>query len=145
VVASAGGHPRDVNFIQSHKALEAAFHAVKPGGTLVVAAKCADGFGHKDFLGWFRHETLEAFYEVLGKHYQVYGQTAYATLWKAKKANFVLVSSLPAEDVKEMSITPAADLAEAAKLVQARHGGDFSACVMPYAGDTLIADEKMSL
>jgi nickel-dependent lactate racemase len=145
VVGSCGGYPMDLNFIQSHKAIEYAFGAVKPGGTLVLAAECAEGFGSEGFFKWFRHKELSGFYKALQEDYEVYGQTAYATLWKAKKIDIVLVSSLNPDDVREMSITPARDLAEAAQFVKAKHGGDFSACIMPYAADTLIKDETLKL
>ena len=45
VIASAGGYPKDINMIQSHKALDNAFLATEPGGVLILLAKCPDGFG----------------------------------------------------------------------------------------------------
>ena len=38
VVVSAGGYPKDIDFIQSHKALEHARHAAKDGGTIILLA-----------------------------------------------------------------------------------------------------------
>lgn len=145
VLASCGGYPRDLNFIQGHKVMEYAFGALKPGGSLVVAAECEDGFGSEDFFRWFRYKELSKLRDALQKDYQVYGQTAYATLWKAKRVDIVLVSSLDPDDVREMSITPAGDLEEAARLVQAKYGERCSACIMPYAADTLIKDETVRI
>ena len=45
VVVSVGGYPKDIDFIQSHKALEHARHAVKTGGTIILLGKCEDGLG----------------------------------------------------------------------------------------------------
>lgn len=145
VVASCGGYPRDVNFIQSHKAIEYAFGAVKPGGSLVLAARCSEGFGHEEFFKWFRFKEPGELYGALAKDYHVYGQTAYATLWKAKKVDIVLVSGLNPDEVRQMYITAARDLKEAASLVKAKYGGGFTACIMPYAADTLIRDEALAL
>jgi len=145
VLAGCGGYPRDLNFIQSHKALEYAFHAVKPGGTLILAAECRDGFGSGDFFKWFKYVELPDFYKALQAKYQVYGQTAYATLWKAKKVDVLLFSSLQEEQVRQMSITPVAGLEEAAEVVRGKYGTQYSACIMPYAGDTLIKDGSLSL
>jgi len=143
VLASSGGYPRDLNFIQAHKAIEYAFHTLKPGGTLVIASECADGFGSEHFFRWFKHKRLEDFYKVLQNKYEVYGQTAYATLWKAKKVDIVLVSSIGPEKVRQMSLQPAGSLEEAAEIVRAKYGDNFNACLMPYAGDTLIRDESL--
>jgi len=145
VLASCGGYPRDINFIQSHKSLEYAFGALKPGGTLILAAECAEGYGSDRFFPWFRFSSLPEFYEALQENYQVYGQTAYSTLWKAKKADILLVSSLKPEEVSQMSMTPVKDLAEAAQFVKGKHGGSFDACIMPFAGDTLIGDDALAV
>ncbi len=145
VLAGCGGYPRDMNFIQSHKALEYAFHAVKPGGTLILAAECSEGFGSNDFFKWFRYGELSDFYNALQARYQVYGQTAYATLWKAKKVDILLLSSLQPDHVRQMSITPVGDLEEASQFVRGKYGGKFSVCIMPYAGDTLLKDDSLGI
>ena len=41
-VVSAGGFPKDINFIQAHKALEHAMEAVKEGGTIIAVGRCED-------------------------------------------------------------------------------------------------------
>lgn len=145
VLASCGGYPRDINFIQGHKAIEHAFRAVKPGGTLVLAARCDEGFGHEEFLEWFRYKEPNDMYEALAKGGHAYGQTAYAALWKAKKVDIVLLSGLNSDDVRRMRITPVGSLDEAADMVRAKYGADFSACVMPCASETLIRDESLKL
>jgi nickel-dependent lactate racemase len=45
VIASAGGHPGDINLLQAHKAIRNASLAVEDGGLLLVAAACAEGIG----------------------------------------------------------------------------------------------------
>ena len=50
VIASAGGFPKDINLIQSHKALDNAFLATEPGGVLILLAECPDGFGSPTLL-----------------------------------------------------------------------------------------------
>ena len=139
VVVSCGGYPRDINFIQVHKSIDHAFRVVKPGGTMVVLGECADGFGHTTFFRWFRYKDLSEFSRQLRKNYQVYGQTAYAALWKAKKVDILLLSKLKPQDVRQMSITPVSSLARAH--VRAKHGRDYSVRIIPFACDTLILSE----
>ena len=51
VLASAGRWPKDINPYQPHKALDHASHSVWDGGTIVLATKCGEGFGHPRFCG----------------------------------------------------------------------------------------------
>lgn len=134
VIASAGGFPKDINFIQSHKALDNAFQAVEEGGVLVLLAECRDGFGSPTFLPWFRFGDPDEMEAELRANYQIYGQTAHATLVKAKARRILLVSSLDPEDVRRMGIIPADSLDDA--LVRARGilGGLPPPLVIPDAG-----------
>jgi nickel-dependent lactate racemase len=50
VVTSNAGYPLDQNLYQAVKGMSAAFEIVKPGGLIVVAAECRDGFpDHGEF------------------------------------------------------------------------------------------------
>jgi len=58
VVASSGGYPKDINFIQAHKSIHNAASFVKDGGTLIILAECIDGVGTNTFLPLFREGRL---------------------------------------------------------------------------------------
>ncbi|NIR17727.1 MAG: transcriptional regulator, partial [Desulfobacterales bacterium] len=45
VIASPGGHPRDINLYQSQKSMAAAELVIKEGGTIILPAACPDGVG----------------------------------------------------------------------------------------------------
>ncbi|OGP79071.1 MAG: hypothetical protein A2Z26_03335 [Deltaproteobacteria bacterium RBG_16_66_15] len=113
VIASAGGFPKDINLIQSHKAMDNAFLATEPGGALILLAECPDGFGSSHFFPWFRHKDPDTLERELRGNYQIYGQTALAVLTKARACRVILVSSLPPGGVEAMGMIPAADLPEA--------------------------------
>jgi nickel-dependent lactate racemase len=134
VIASAGGWPKDINVIQSHKALDNAFRAVTPGGVLILLAECADGFGSPNFFHWFRFEDPDQLEVALRADYQIYGQTAHATLAKAHGCRVILVSSIRGEEVERMGMTAAASLADALEKAAAALGGLPPALVMPDAG-----------
>lgn len=134
VVASAGGWPKDINVIQSHKALDNAFRAVTPGGALILLAECADGFGSPHFFPWFRFEDPDRMELELRERYQIYGQTAHATLAKAHGCRVILVSSLRPEEVERMGMTPAASLEDALKKAEAALGELPPPLVIPDAG-----------
>ncbi len=137
VIASAGGFPKDINFIQSHKALDNAFQTSEEGGVIVLLAECRDGFGSPSFFPWFRFEDPNAMEIELRANYQIYGQTAHATLSKAKTCRVVLVSSLPPQDVRKMGMTPAASLDDALRTADGLLGGLPPPIVIPDAGTVL--------
>ena len=51
VVTSNAGYPLDQNLYQAVKGLAAAERIVKPGGTIVLAAGCADGLPEHGLFG----------------------------------------------------------------------------------------------
>ena len=137
VIASAGGFPKDINLIQSHKALDNAFLATEPGGVLVLLAECPDGFGSPDFFPWFRHGEPDALERALRANYRIYGQTAHAVLTKARACRVILVSSLSPENVEAMGMTPAPTLPEALRVAKGMLGELPASLVIPDAGYVL--------
>ena len=137
VIASGGGFPRDINFIQSHKTLEYAMNALKPGGVMVLVAACSEGLGHPDFFRWLRfQDPMEMEFE-LRKHFQVNGQTAYATLVKAKRAKTLLLSELPDAVVRSMSMSPVHTIEEALSEAYQLLGESPSTYVIPHGSAVL--------
>jgi nickel-dependent lactate racemase len=137
VIASAGGYPKDINFIQSHKALDNAFQAVTEGGVIILVAECRDGFGHPGFFPWFRFEDLDAFEDHLRQNYFIYGQTAHSVLYKARKVKVILVSELDSDDVRGMSMEAAHDLDDAISKARVHLGDIDRFYLIPDAGYVL--------
>ncbi len=109
VVASCGGYPKDINFIQSHKAYDNAVRALKPAGKLFLAAKCEDGIGSDTFLPWFRHGGgAEIDMALRGEAFRVNGQTALATAIKSETFETVLLSDMDRDSVTVMGLRPVA-------------------------------------
>ncbi|MBN2432101.1 MAG: nickel-dependent lactate racemase [Acidobacteria bacterium] len=136
VVASAGGFPRDINMIQSHKAIEMARYALRPGGTLIMLAACQEGMGHPAFFPWFRFETEAEFRRELRRNYVVNGQTALALFEKSRRYRIYLASELDPAAVRQMGMQP---LPPAASAIQALLEGEFRAAVgyvLPEAATT---------
>ena len=136
-VVSCGGYPKDINFIQAHKSLDYGVNAVRPGGTVILLAACRDGFGHKSFFHWFRHQELEEFEKALRENYEIYGQTAYATLTKARAYRVILVSELGEEETRRMGMEKAADLDQALAMARERLPANPKTVVIPNGGTVL--------
>ena len=94
VIASCGGYPKDINFIQSHKAVHHASMFVKDQGNLIVLAKCNDGIGSKTFLPWFEQGTWAKAFNRLSKNYEGNGGTALSMMSKLRRINISLVTEL---------------------------------------------------
>ncbi|MCA1555451.1 MAG: hypothetical protein LC747_02055, partial [Acidobacteria bacterium] len=128
VIASCGGWPHDLNLIQAHKTLDMAARACIEGGTIILLAECADGFGRADFLQWFDAENSLALAARLRDSYAVNGQTAWSLLTKTESFNVYLVSQLDDREVRRMRMTPARTIEDAL----AHTVGDMEGFVMPY-------------
>lgn len=119
LILGCGGHPRDINFIQAHKALQNAVPLLAEGGSLIALAACSDGYGHLDFPAWLAIPTEEEMFAKLKKSYVIYGQTALATRRKSKRYRIHLFSSLSAAETAAMGMEKVASLAALPSLLPA--------------------------
>jgi nickel-dependent lactate racemase len=139
VVVSAGGFPKDIDFIQTHKALEHAKHAAKDGGSIILLGQCEDGIGNAYFMPWFDYPSVEAMEPFVRESDKVYAQTAYSTRIKTERYNVILVSDLDADQVRKMGMTPARTLEEA--LCSINRDGDLLCHVIPEGSKTLVREK----
>jgi nickel-dependent lactate racemase len=133
VIASCGGAPYDINLIQAHKTLDMAAQVCMDGGTIILIAECADGFGRADFLKWFETEDSRALEARLREHYEVNGQTAWSLLLKAENFRVHLISELADEDVRRMRMIPARTIDKAI----AQAGENVSGYILPRGASLL--------
>lgn len=136
-IISCGGEPKDINFIQSQKALDYGCRAVREGGTIILLAACRDGFGHPTFFDWFRYQDLDEFETALRSDYQINGQTAHATLSKARRFRVLLVSEFSAAETERMGMQKTTDLQSAIELAQADLPAEPKVVVIPDGGMVL--------
>lgn len=122
VIVSAGGAPRDINLIQSHKAMEHASQVLSEGGTMIALAECAQGLGRDDFLRWFAPGGARATALMLAEDYKINGQTAWGLRRKAERFRLLLVSALDADVVRHMGLEPHTTLESALSVVQSEPG-----------------------
>ncbi len=116
VIASAGGAPKDGNIVQSHKGMDNAVRALKPGGTLLYVMSCFDGPGHQAITD-FATLDLDAVRQRLRENYIVYGQTVYAIKEKSRTFRIVLVSGLENDLVRSLGFEPASDIQKAVSMI----------------------------
>jgi nickel-dependent lactate racemase len=131
-VTCACGHPRDINVYQAQKALDHADHITRAGGTIILAAECASGWGESVFEEWIRRrwepdrvmrEIKSRF--VLGAH------KAYAYAKVAVEKEVLLFSSLSAEESALIWARKIASVQEGVDSALAKHGPGASWVYMP--------------
>ncbi len=113
VLVTNMGYPADLNLYQSVKGLSVAALAVRPGGTIILVAECAEGLGGPEYAALLCGErSPEAVLErVLSDEQAVIDQ------WQAQiqamaqaKARVYLHSSLPDDTVRRAHLAPCADV-----------------------------------
>ena len=140
-IASAGGHPTDMDLIQAHKSIDHAAAAVRDGGVLIAVAECSAGAGSETFLPWFDLGGPRAVSARLKADYKLNGQTALSLIKKLERIRVILVSALEAGVVRRTGMICARGLDEALALAEQYVGGDPLTYVLPNASGILPAVE----
>lgn len=104
VVASSGGYPKDINFIQSHKSVHHAAAFVKDGGTLIVLAECIDKISSNYFMKYLEAGSFENAFALLEQNYEGNGGTALSMMTKTKRIRIYMLTSLDEGTCKTLNV-----------------------------------------
>ncbi len=134
VVTSCAGYPLDTTFYQAVKGMVGALPAVKQGGTIVIAAECAEGVGSPDFTrAILEAEDLEEFVAYISQpgvfvpeEWQI-EELARA----ARRAKIICIASIPPETLVQCFVTPVATVEAGVALAMAQQGADARIVVIP--------------
>ncbi|MBN2395570.1 MAG: nickel-dependent lactate racemase [Candidatus Atribacteria bacterium] len=97
VIASSGGYPKDINFIQAHKSIHHSAAFVKDGGSLIILTECRDGIGTNTFLPLFTEGTWDKMFDKLAVKYEGNGGTALAMKAKTERIHIYMHTDLDNE------------------------------------------------
>lgn len=135
VVTSSAGYPLDTTYYQSIKGLVAALEIVKPGGTVVMAARLSDGIGSRPFERLFdEHATLDGFMgRIVETDYFVMDQWQLEELARVRRKVKVTVVSdgLPAETLNRLFVQAAPSVEAAVADALEEHGPQATIAVIP--------------
>lgn len=138
VIVSQGGAPKDLNLYQTQKALDNSKHAVKDGGTVILAGSCREGLGQAVFQEWMTEADEPAdLIRRVKENFRLGGHKAAAIAMVLEKADIYLVSEMESGFVKSIFMEPYSDLQTAFDDAIAKYGSDAKVIVMPYGGSTL--------
>jgi nickel-dependent lactate racemase len=135
VVTTNSGYPLDQNLYQAVKGMSAAAQIVSPGGYIVSAARCNDGFpAHGNFRALMtEHDSPQAILDtILSPGFSRYDQ------WEAQilaniqlKARVALLSDIADDEVRRAHLEPVHDVAAAVKAERERLGYEAPVAVLP--------------
>ena len=141
------GFPKDVNLYQASRAASYLFFAptpvVKPGGFLVVPARCeegaGDGVGEQRFLAAMRDAPdVQYILDDARQHgYPPGQQRAFVMAKVLEQARVIIVGSETPDVVAACKMTPAATMEEALALATSELGDDLDVLIVPHALLTL--------
>jgi lactate racemase len=142
VVTTNSGYPLDQNLYQAVKGMSAAAQVVKPGGLIVSAAQCRDGFpDHGPFRRSLEESTSpEALLaEILEREHTVPDQWQAQVLGKiqAKARVAMHTEFLSDADLAAVHLEQVPDIAEAVLAELGRVGPDARVCVLPEGPQTV--------
>jgi nickel-dependent lactate racemase len=139
VIASAGGHPKDLNLYQAQKALAHAALVTRDGGTVVVVAACPEGTGSRRYEAWM--EGLGSYEEVFARFeeegFRVGPHKALLIARDAARVWAILVSGMAPERVRRLLLTPAATVAAALDLALPGLREGARVGILPHASSTI--------
>lgn len=144
-VTTSAGYPLDLTYYQAVKGVTAALPVVRKGGTLIVAAECAEGLGSPEFTAMAtRYPDVEAFMSEILSHPVTIDQWQLEECAKAvRHADVILVSRRVHEEFPgKLFIRTAASVEEALEAGFRKHGPDASVAVIPNGPYTLVGVEE---
>jgi lactate racemase len=147
VVTTGSGYPLDQNLYQSVKGMSAAYQVVRPGGTIVCAAECRDGFpdhgSYRESLTAGPPETLLA--EIAGRTRTVPDQWQVQIQAKIQSSSRVVMhtSYLSDADLAAAHLEQTTDISGTVAEALGVAGPDARLCVLPEGPQTIpfVADK----
>ncbi len=115
VVASAGGWPYDLNFIQSVKGLFNHRDALRRGGTFVLVAEAQGGI-LRGLERWMAFGDRQALAAEMEARYDLAAHNSFMLRDVLDDVRVVLVSVLPPEQVRGLGLVPAGSLQDALEI-----------------------------
>jgi nickel-dependent lactate racemase len=96
VVASPGGHPRDLDLYHSCTSLDTAMNVVSNDGVIILVAECQEGFGNRTFYDWMSNfKTSGDMKKEIRKRFVLGGHMAYYLMRALEQVRIILVSTMP--------------------------------------------------
>ena len=139
VIASPGGHPKDINVYQAQKALAHAARVSGPGGTIILVAACPEGSGSVSYESWVSGKKSHQ--EVLGvfqrEGYRIGPHKAFQIARDAVGRRVLLVTQMTAALAEKLLFKSCVSLDDALRLALTGLPRSTRIGIMPWANATI--------
>jgi nickel-dependent lactate racemase len=139
LIASPGGHPKDINLYQAQKALGHAARVTRPGGAIILVAACPEGAGSRSYEDWVtgmasHQAVLERF---KGEGFRIGPHKAFQIARDAAPRRLLLVTEMPPALVQKLLLTSCPGLEAALAIVLPGLPPAARIGIMPWANATI--------
>lgn len=135
VLTTCAGHPLDLTFYQAVKGMVGALPAVKERGTVLIASRCAEGLGSREFADiLLQNDDIEEFVaRTYDPNFFIPDQWEVHELAKALRRAEVMcyTEGIDAETLGRCFVTPVASVEEGLERALRQHGRDARVAVIP--------------
>jgi nickel-dependent lactate racemase len=138
VIASVGGHPKDINLYQSQKALTQASMVTRDGGVVILVAACPEGSGSKGFEDFIKgiKDPRDVFPKFEREGFRIGPHKAFQFARELIRIKVILVSEMPSDFVRSLLLIPEKDVQTAFQKAYAMLPPNASLAIMPHAINT---------
>ena len=138
VIATAGGHPKDINLYQTQKTIDNAVYAMKPGGVVVILGECPDITEPKEFFDWFSYPTPLEMEKAVRANFLISGWVAVRQIEYCHKGTVILLTRRDNfELARKTGVLPVGTMDEALQLAYVKCGTkDPKTTIMPQGANT---------
>ncbi len=113
MIVSPGGHPKDINIYQAQKALGHATLAMRPGGTVILAAACPEGTGSRGYEEFMADPAMTSHEAVLARYqregYRLGPHKAWQIARDASRVRLRFVTDMAPDFVGRLLLNPVAE------------------------------------
>ena len=139
VIASPGGYPKDINIYQSQKGFAHARLVTCDGGTVILAAACAEGSGSQGYEAWMQDkksyaQILQAFAH---EGFRTGPHKAFQIARDASEVNLHWYSELDIEFARQLLLNPVQDFQAALTEIVRKLKPGARIGIMPRAASTI--------
>ncbi len=114
MIASPGGHPKDINLYQAQKGMAHASAVTKSGGRMILCAACSEGAGNADYERWMRQPQIDShaavFDEFTREGFRVGRHKAFQVSRDASRIQTTLVTDMGDELVRALLLSKSESL-----------------------------------
>jgi nickel-dependent lactate racemase len=146
LIASPGGHPKDINVYQAQKALGHAARVTRQGGTIILVAACPEGSGSHGYEEWV---TGTASHQAVLERFQREGfrigpHKAFQIARDSAPRRVLTVTQMPAELAQKLLLPPCPSLETALEIALNGLAPNARIGIMPWANATIPTLEMNS-